>query len=410
MEKELQKIKVWCLLRDQQGHVKPVEEYFGDRAEFIYDSDRVPEKLVSASPDIVLCVNDFHYDVVRCIEAGRAHGIPSIVLQDGILEWRCQYENPLFGSGGGAPQHQPVMADKIACIGYQSARQIAAWGNCEKVEVTGMPRMDRPVHYPFSKPNFPAKRILVMTAKKPWFNDQQKEVTLRSLLDLKNYFQRHPEVEVIWRLTKNVQEMIGVENHLTELGGMELLDLLNHVDAVITTLSTTVVESMLSNRPVAVLDYHNIPRFIPFCWSITSKEQIDSIVEEISNPAANKMAFQNDCLEDILRRDQPAAKITAELIEKMVMLKGRAISNQKSLDLPANLLEYNGIFPQGNHINLQRFYPEQKIFQVTNIKELQVKIARLEKENENLKGKLNSVNIMSWFISVAHFIKRRFFL
>jgi len=47
----------------------------------------------------------------------------------------CQYENPLFGAGGGAAQHQPVLADKIAA----SARKAPAdcrVGNAGKVEVT----------------------------------------------------------------------------------------------------------------------------------------------------------------------------------------------------------------------------------------------------------------------------------
>ena len=122
-------IKAWCLMRDQYAHVKPVEETFGAAAEFIYDSEWDADKLTAAEPDIVVCVNDHSYEVAQCLLAARGAGIPSLVVQDGILEWRCQYENPRFGAGGAAPQHQPVMADKIACIGAQSARQIAAWGN-----------------------------------------------------------------------------------------------------------------------------------------------------------------------------------------------------------------------------------------------------------------------------------------
>src|SRR5690606_26345251 len=125
--------------------------------------------MLKAAPDILVCVNDFPYEIMRCIDAARAANIPSLVLQDGILEWRCQYENPTFGFGGGAPQHQPVIADKIACIGHQSARQIAAWGNAHKVVVTGMPRMDYLLDYEVTPPSHPAKRLLVMTAKKPGF-------------------------------------------------------------------------------------------------------------------------------------------------------------------------------------------------------------------------------------------------
>ncbi|MDA1315296.1 MAG: hypothetical protein O2968_18350 [Acidobacteria bacterium] len=135
-------LRVWCLLRDQFAHISPIEESFSGDAEFVYDSTWDPRRMLSASPDLVLCVNDVHYGVSRCLDAARMTGIPSVVLQDGVLEWRCQYENPQLGAGGGAPQHQPVLADKIACIGPSSARHIASWGNASKVEVTGMPRLD----------------------------------------------------------------------------------------------------------------------------------------------------------------------------------------------------------------------------------------------------------------------------
>ena len=133
---------VWCLLRDQRAHVDPVERHFGDVAEFVYDEAWEAEAMRQRRPDLVLCVNDYPYDVARCLDAARKEGIPSLVLQDGILEWRCQYANPLFGAGGGAPQHQPVLADKIACIGPSSARHMASWGNAARVEVTGMPKLD----------------------------------------------------------------------------------------------------------------------------------------------------------------------------------------------------------------------------------------------------------------------------
>ncbi|MDB6023621.1 MAG: hypothetical protein JWQ04_3478, partial [Pedosphaera sp.] len=105
-------MKVWCLLRDQFAHVRPIEAAFGGRAEFVIDETWDPASLVNSAPDLVLCVNDYFYDVASCLDAARQARIPSLVLQDGILEWRCQYENPLFGAGGGAPQHQPVLADK----------------------------------------------------------------------------------------------------------------------------------------------------------------------------------------------------------------------------------------------------------------------------------------------------------
>lgn len=110
-------ILVRCLLRDQHGHVRPVEEWLGDQAVFIYDEASVPEKINIENTDIIICVNEHSYEIAQCIESARSLGIPSLLLQDGILEWRCQYTNLNFAAGGGVAQHQPVFSDKIACIG-----------------------------------------------------------------------------------------------------------------------------------------------------------------------------------------------------------------------------------------------------------------------------------------------------
>ena len=151
--------------------------------------------MVRARPHVVLCVNDWPSEIARCLDAARIAGIPSLVLQDGILEWRCQYENPLFGAGGGAPQHQPVLADKIACIGWQSARQIAAWGNAAKVEVTGMPKLDPLLGRKTAPIAGRPRRLLVMTAKRAGFTPDQVRVTVRGLQDVA----RHLEADSVDR-------------------------------------------------------------------------------------------------------------------------------------------------------------------------------------------------------------------
>ena len=263
-----QPLRVWCLLRDQFAHVKPVEEFLGDRAAFVCDSSWDPSLMLGGAPDVVICVNDVHYDVCRCLDAAREVGIPSIVLQDGILEWRCQYENPRLGAGGGAPQHQPALADKIACIGPSSVRHIASWGNANKVEMTGMPRLDSLLAGNVPERRRPGSRLLVMTAKKPGFTDEQVRITLRSLTDLKNHLDSLKGVRVTWRLTNDLAARIGVENRLTSLEGGELAEQLSLVDAVITTPSTAMLEAMILDRPVGCLDYHNTPRFVPPAWAI----------------------------------------------------------------------------------------------------------------------------------------------
>jgi hypothetical protein len=373
------RLNIWCLLRDQFAHVKPVEAALGDRAAFHYDATWEPAALVQARPDLVLCVNDYQYDVVRCLDAARQAGIPSLTLQDGILEWRCQYENPLFGAGGGAPQHQPVMADKIACLGRQSARQIAAWGNAGKVEVTGMPRLDALRAGQWPPVRTPGTRVLVMTAKNPGFTPAQRDVTLQSLRDVQQYLATQPHLEVLWRVGRSVAEALRVENQMQEISTLDLVRVLERADAVITTPSTAMLEAMVLGRPVAALDYHNVPRFVPTAWTIAARDHIQPVLAELLSPPLVKMAFQRDCLADCLWTGGAAADRVATLMTKMVEL---ARGPQR---LPANLLD-GAALEHSNPPALQELYAEQSVFRETDLRALQVRLARAENENLRLKN------------------------
>ena len=98
----------------------------------------------------------------------------------------------------------------------------------------------------------------------------------------------------------------------------ELVAILERVDAVITTPSTALLEAMLTVRPVAALDYHNVPRFVATAWTISAAEQIAPVLAELLDPAPRKMAFQEMCLRDSLECDEAAAPRVARLIREMV--------------------------------------------------------------------------------------------
>ena len=393
-------MKVWCLFRDQFAHVRPVEAICHGQAEFVFDEVWDPANLVNSHPDIVLCVNDYFYDIVRCLDAAKQAGIPSLVLQDGILEWRCQYENPLFGAGGGAPQHQPVMADKIACLGQQSARQIAAWGNTAKVEVTGMPRLDYLLARPPSVTQKPGRRILVMSAKNPGFTVDQRAITLQSLKDIKVVLGAQSNLEVWWRVSKSVAAQLQVENQMEQIASLELVKILEQVDAVISTPSTAILEAMLLGRPVAALDYHNVPRYLPTAWTISARDQIGAVVSELLAPAGAKMAFQRDCLADTLECEGTAAERIRELMSRMTEQGREARRTGATLKLPADLLGSGKTFHVFGRPPLAALYPEPTAFAESSVEALQVRLARAENERSRLEaenGELRKrVHLGSW--------------
>lgn len=392
---------LWCLLRDQFSHIKPVEKSLDAGAVFIYDAEWNPERMLLAAPDVVLCVNDTPNNVARCLDAARAAKIPSLTLQDGSLEWRCQYENPLLGFGGGPPQHQPVLADKIACIGPSSVRHIASWGNAGKVELTGMPRLDHLAAQNSAPPAKQGRRLLVMTAKKPAFTREQMDVTMRALGDLKTALAAVPDLIVSWRLTKDLDRRLGVRNQLQSTTSDDLADALLQADAVITTPSTAMLEAMQAGRPVACLDYHNTPRFVATAWTISAPHQIGPVIRELLRPPEAKMAFQRCCLEDALRHDGFAATRVAGLIQKMAAMGRRARHSGGALQLPACMVESGNLPAEPVYSSLRNLYPEQEVFRLDDTEALQVRLARAQKENETLHSRLASRHAGFWMELLA---------
>lgn len=402
-------IKVRSLMRDQKAHVMPLVRHFGSEAEFLFDEEWAPSAIQPNTTDLVLCVNDFSYEIAQCIDAARLKGIPTLTLQDGTLDWRCQYENSIFAAGGGPAQHQPVLSDKIACLGPQSARHIAMWGNAAKVEITGMPKMDQLLDRPASSPARGRKRrLLVMTAKKPWFDESQRSLILCALCDLRDYLNTRPDIEVAWRLTKNIELEIGVTNTLNELESMELVEVLDSVDAVVSTPSTAIIEAMLCRRPVAALDYHNSPRFLPTAWTISCPGHVASTINEMLMAPPAKMLFQQTCLTDVLRIDGPAAPRVAELIRRMVAVARDCRMQSVPLSLPANQLEFGEIVVGSKQTPLSAIYPFESIYGDDDVTSLQARLIRAQKDLAKLHSSLADRSFSYWIAACARYMRRQF--
>lgn len=401
------KLRVLFLGSESDAQAQAVRKWAGERAEFFFEEAFNKNCFSEIRPDIVLLTRGYLDEGARFIEEAKSLGIPSLFLQDGILEWRCQYENPLFGSGGGPPQHQPVFTDKIGCIGHQSARQIAAWGNTDKVEITGMPRLDSILERSdYRSVSRPGKTILVMTAQKPWFDEAQKPILLQSLKDLKDALLKESSVKVIWRLTREAPDLIGVRNGLD---GVEIPNLPRAIelsDAVITTPSTAGLESMLMSRPVAFLDYTNSPRFFPTVWSISAKEHFSSVIQGLLNPSAAQMAYQNDILNDVLQNVEPASKKVYELMVKMAEIARGQRERAEPLSFPPSLLETTPVYVSYLP-SLACLYPGIEIFSETHSNRLHALLSRAQKDNEFLRMKLRTRSLGYWIHLGGHFLLNR---
>lgn len=309
-------------------------------------------------------------------------GIPTLILADGILEYRNTWEHPQLTPGA---LFQPVLGHKIACLGRSQVRVLQSWGNATQCEAVGAPRFDRYAGLRRrERPAGVAFRVLVMTALTPYFTPAHHERVRQSLLDVKAAFAGgvtvgDVRVEPVWRVTKGLDKEIGVDSMITDLTGRQLAEVLQNVDAVLTTPSTSMLEAMLLGLPVAMLDYTNVPSYVQPSWRVSAAEQIGPTLAELVNPPAPKLLFQDATLHDTLECRTPAAPRMVQLVEKMIASGRAARAEGCALDLTWSLTDAREIQRAGgeDRFDLGTLYPGCAQFAENDVRALQVEVGHL---------------------------------
>jgi hypothetical protein len=348
-----------------------------------------------------LLVTAQHYKEpeVTIVRQAFESGVPTLILADGILEYRNTWMHPDIVPGS---IFQPVVGHKIACLGRSQSRILESWGNLGKCEIVGAPRFDRLIgQYPRQRHNDQTFRFLVMTARMPGFTPQQMGLVRRSLQDLKFWVSQHPHlsgirIDLAWRLTQGLDTSIGVPNQLTNLSDQELTEILNTVDAVITTPSTTMLEAMLKGVPVALLDYNNCPHYVPAAWTISAPRHLDQVLPELVDPPPAKMLYQDTVLHDALECRSPAAPRMLQLIDEMIRIAGRCREQNQPVAFPPRILTDQ---QQGYHLPEERFdmralYPNHPVFSDMDRAALQVQIEQLKQEQKRLRRVMRTDNFI----------------
>ena len=361
-------------------------------------------------PDDASLVITFEHYGPRGVDVLRQctrRGIPSLVLMDGILEYRNTWLRPTNVPG---TIFQPALSDKVACIGRSQSRILESWGNLGKCEVVGLPRLDALLQrQPRSRSTGEPWTVLILTAKMPGFTHDQLEQTRQSLFDLKAWFEKHASqggipICPLWRITAGLDEMIGVPNQLRDTTGDDLASALERVDAVITTPSTAMLEGMLQGIPVALLDYHNCPHYVPAAWTISAASHIGRVLPELIHPPEAKLLYQATILHDNLECHTPATQRLTHLIEEMLRIGRECRNRGKDIYFPDRILKD----PQHDHhlpeerFDLRKLYPEHDIFgnldrtalqaeaghALMQVKSLENELAQLRARKEELGQKL----------------------
>ena len=360
--------------------------------------------------DAAIFITAQHYegDVVRILDQiHEQNTVPLLILSDGVLEYRNTWLRPDSAAG---TMFQPVFGHKIACIGKSQARLIESWGNQGKCEVIGIPRLDDLIdHQPNPSPSSDSKfKLLIVTARTPAFTDEQMKITRESLADLKNWFEANDhtinskQIEVQWRLTGGLEIDLQISDE--QIGDDEpLVDALKSVDAVITTPSTAVLEAMLLKKPVALLNYHNCPDYVPAAWRISAPQHIESVVTELIEIPEAKKIYQQTILHDALECESKATDRLVAIVQEMVDIGRQCRDSGKILEFPYRILKESRV-PE-NEMNLAQLYPQRSNLKIDDISKLKVMISHLERHVHKL-NKAGENHSLCWWCKVERETKR----
>lgn len=268
----------------------------------------------------------------RILTNSMDQGIPTLILADGILEYRNCWQRERTSQAG---IFNPVLGHKLACIGNSQARFVESWGNRGKCEVVGLPRLDG--ERPPAPVAISPRRILVCSAQTPWFGDEDRASILQSFLDLRKVARRmesEGKCQFLWRLTGDLPAALGIQCDTQT----PLAEDLATCHAVITSPSTVLLESMLAGRPTALLDYTGSPTYVPAAWQIHHSSKLQDILHQLLVPSRPHMLYQEATLHDSLQLEETASARMVRLVQEMARYGQATDRRGVPLKLPANIL------------------------------------------------------------------------
>ena len=301
---------------------------------YAFQYDWSPEKVLARKPRVVVWVFGIPPEISVLVSACKQHGVATLRLQDGVIEWRHCWEYPKQDQQF-PPRFRPSLFDKIAVFGPLYRRILESWGNIGKCEIVGCPRWDG--FSPAIKASREGRpfRLLIASARNPGFTTAQIDAATEAFADLRDYIATRDDIEAVWRTSSVIQKRLDLAANNPEMDRMTVAEVIASVDAVISTPSTLQIEAMISGRPVASLDYNVTPQYLNLAWTIHCKSDIDPVIEDLLAPSAEKMFFQDWVCRDAVIQDGFAGKRTADVIHG---LRQWAEAGRDAQTLPAAIL------------------------------------------------------------------------
>lgn len=290
------------------------------------DEPLLPPRVVEGTK-VVVVADTLDPRSLRALRMARRVGARTLLVMDGIAEYRNTYVNPRVGEGF----LRPAPVDRVCCSGLVDMHHLRGLGN--DAVPTGLPRLDAMFESIMPAPR--AGHVLVATARTPAFDDEERNRLLIALMELKQAAQ-WTRTRLLWRLTAGLDEELGVTNHAGTLW-----EALADAGAVVTTPSTLLIEAMRAGRPTALIHAHPTPLWPPAAWVWQSVDPasaekgdgashlsrgltrfVDSperLLRQLCAPTREQMDRQDECLTllDASSGEARSAELVAEVIAEL---------------------------------------------------------------------------------------------
>jgi len=283
-----------------------------------------PDQLEQAS--VILHPDSVSHSAINLLDDAQRTSKPILLIMDGLLEYANTFLNPRAGTNF----LRPAPADIVLASGQHDASILQALGN--HALPTGLPRLADFAHGIQAQPTQSAEpqspTILIATANQPAFTPGARVRLLEALAQIKAHASRS-SITLRWRIAKDFAQELGVINDQCSLS-----ESIADVRAVLTSASTLAIESMIANKPTAIIHPHPWPLWVPAAW-LYCPDLPQGIEEDRSAMA------------DLHAQDAPANDAAADSIAKI---------NQS--DTPHTTAKIDHLFdsilaPQADHLALQ---------------------------------------------------------
>jgi UDP-N-acetylglucosamine 2-epimerase len=293
-------------------------------------------------PGVIVIVDEYGLYGRAATIAGKINNIPTLAIQHGALtpnDLGWLHLSDEISNNFIDPKYCPI-PDKTAVSGEYYKNILTRLGSYPKdrVIITGQPKYDILAHANnffekrkiYDKFKVEYKKKLVVLATQP-LPENENELLFRSvfreikkLKDIQLVIKLHPN-EYDESLHRNIAKEVGLDVILTK--DINLFELLNACDVLMTVSSTVALEAMILDKPVIIVDLKTNPDETAFVKSgaaigVYKSNDINKAIIKILNDKGTKKKLQNNMkkfvYEHAYRIDGLAYKRIVKLINEMI--------------------------------------------------------------------------------------------